>query len=86
MTSEKVSEKYFGYNTFRDKQKEVIESFLDNKNTLCLMPTGMGKSLIYQVTALVQGKMALVISPLLALMEQQSDVLNSNIRNRPWNY
>ena len=81
MTSEDALKKYFGHDAFRDKQKEAITSLLDNKNTLCLMPTGMGKSLIYQVTALMKGDMALVISPLLALMEQQSEVLDSNIKN-----
>jgi ATP-dependent DNA helicase RecQ len=79
MNSEDTLKKYFGHDSFRDKQKEAIASLLANNNTLCLMPTGMGKSLIYQVTALLQGKTALVISPLLALMEQQSDVLNSHI-------
>ena len=76
MNKEKILLDYFKLNEFRDKQSETIESLLTGKNTLCLMPTGMGKSLIYQVTALTNGKMALVISPLLALMEQQSDKLN----------
>ena len=76
MNKEKILLDYFGIKEFRDKQSETIESLLNGKNTLCLMPTGMGKSLIYQVTALTKGKMALVISPLLALMEQQSDNLN----------
>lgn len=80
MNSEEVLKKYFGHSSFRDKQKEAIDSLLANKNTLCLMPTGMGKSLVYQVAALAKGKMALVISPLLALMEQQTDVLNSEIQ------
>ena len=77
MTKEKILLDYFGIKEFRDKQQETIESLLNGKNTLCLMPTGMGKSLMYQVTALTNGKMALVISPLLALMEQQSDNLIS---------
>ena len=77
MTKEKILSEYFGKTEFRDKQREAIESILSGKNTLCLMPTGMGKSLIYQIAGLVNGKMTLVISPLLALMEQQSDNLNS---------
>lgn len=81
MNSKETLSKYFGHNSFRDRQEEAINSLLANNNTLCLMPTGMGKSLIYQVAALVQGKMALVISPLLALMEQQSDVLCSKIES-----
>lgn len=76
MVKEKILLDYFETTQFRDKQSEAIDSLLEGKNTLCLMPTGMGKSLIYQVTTLVNGKMALVISPLLALMDQQSDKLN----------
>ena len=79
MNSEEVLKKYFDNISFRDKQEEAVNSLLNNTNTLCLMPTGVGKSLIYQVTSLVQGKMALVISPLIALMEQQSEGLNLKI-------
>lgn len=81
MTSEQVLQEYFGFDAFRDVQKEAITSLINNQNTLCLMPTGMGKSLIYQVAALQKGKMALVISPLLALMGQQSNGLNEVLKN-----
>lgn len=62
--------------SFRDIQESVIDNLLDCKNTLCLMPTGKGKSLIYQIAGLTIGKTTIVISPLVALMEQQNQKLN----------
>ena len=56
MELEKILFNYFGISEFRDKQKETIECLLNDQNTLCLMPTGMGKSLIYQVATIVKGK------------------------------
>lgn len=79
MNIENILKNYFGKSGFRDKQEETIESLLKNQNTLCLMPTGMGKSLIYQVATIAKGKMALIISPLIALMEQQNEVLNNQL-------
>ena len=61
---------------FRDVQEICIGKLRDKKNTLCLMPTGSGKSLIYQVAGLESSKATLVISPLIALMQQQSSRLN----------
>jgi ATP-dependent DNA helicase RecQ len=61
---------------FRDIQEQVIDRVVDGYNSLCLMGTGSGKSLIYQVAALRLKKMALIISPLVALMSQQSDRLS----------
>src|SRR5690606_27621458 len=58
-----------------DIQEPVINNILQENNSLCLMPTGGGKSLIYQVAGLATGKTTLVISPLIALMEQQSQRL-----------
>lgn len=77
MNKHKTLQKVFGIPSFRDKQEEAIDSLLDGKNTLCLMPTGIGKSLIYQFTAVAKGKMAIVFSPLIALMGQQTDNLNT---------
>lgn len=71
----------FNISSFRDKQEEAIDSLLAGNNTLCLMPTGMGKSLIYQVTPIVQDKMVIILSPLLALMGQQNEVLNKQLEN-----
>ncbi|WP_347840000.1 RecQ family ATP-dependent DNA helicase [uncultured Draconibacterium sp.] len=77
MADVKLLKEVFKIDSFRDKQEEAIDSLLDGNNTLCLMPTGMGKSLIYQYTAIVKNKMAIVFSPLLALMGQQNDTLNN---------
>lgn len=74
---DKLLNDFFGIPSFRDKQEEAILSVIDGHNTLCLMPTGMGKSLIYQYAAVRMKKTALIFSPLLALMDQQRDNLNS---------
>ncbi|MCC7163749.1 MAG: RecQ family ATP-dependent DNA helicase [Anaerolineae bacterium] len=68
-------EKYFGYSAFRPGQLEALHHILAKRDTLVVMPTGSGKSLIYQMAALVQPGTALVISPLVALMKDQTDSL-----------
>ncbi|AFM42396.1 ATP-dependent DNA helicase, RecQ-like protein [Desulfosporosinus acidiphilus SJ4] len=70
-----VLQKYFGYTQFRDGQQKVIESLLMGKDTLAIMPTGAGKSLAYQVPALIFQGTTLVISPLISLMKDQVDAL-----------
>jgi ATP-dependent DNA helicase RecQ len=68
--------KYWGYSYFRPLQEEIIESVLDGKDTLALLPTGGGKSITFQVPALAGDGLCLVISPLIALMKDQVDNLN----------
>lgn len=78
MNLNKILYDYFGHEQFRDKQKEVIENLLENKNTLCLMPTGLGKSIIFHVAGITSGKITIIFSPLLALMGQQVRNLNKS--------
>ncbi|SNZ21656.1 DNA helicase RecQ [Cohaesibacter gelatinilyticus] len=61
----------YGYDAFRGKQAEVIDSLLEKKCTLAVMPTGMGKSICFQIPAMIFGGLTLVVSPLVALMEDQ---------------
>ncbi|XP_048227320.1 probable ATP-dependent DNA helicase RecQ [Ricinus communis] len=68
---ESALKKYFGFSGFRPYQKEVIEKILERKDCLVVMATGSGKSLCYQVPPLVAGKTAVVISPLISLMQDQ---------------
>jgi ATP-dependent DNA helicase RecQ len=67
--------KHFGFNSFRAGQAEAIQSLMENRHTLAVMPTGAGKSLIFQFAALQLSGVTLVISPLIALMKDQVDSL-----------
>jgi ATP-dependent DNA helicase RecQ len=73
----KELKKYFGFSQFKGLQEQVITSILNRKNTFVIMPTGGGKSLCYQLPALIQDGTAIVVSPLIALMKNQVDAIRS---------
>lgn len=75
MKLEQVLQQYFGYPSFRPGQKEVIEQLLKGRDTIALLPTGMGKSLCYQLPGYLFNKPVLIISPLLSLMQDQVEQL-----------
>ncbi len=75
---ETLLSRVFGYDAFRGRQREIIETLIEGHNALVLMPTGGGKTLCYQIPALMRSGTAVVVSPLIALMRDQVEALKAN--------
>ena len=75
MEKYQVLEKYFGYTEFREGQEPLVDSILSGRDAVGIMPTGAGKSLCFQLPALLLGGVTLVVSPLISLMKDQVSAL-----------
>lgn len=74
-TAKQILQTTFGYNEFRDKQADIIQHIIDGNDALVLMPTGGGKSLCYQIPSILRSGVGIVVSPLIALMQDQVNAL-----------
>ena len=81
LTPKEALSKYFGFSNFKGEQEKIVESILGGKNTFVIMPTGGGKSLCYQLPALMKSGTAIVVSPLIALMKNQVDAIRGLSEN-----
>jgi len=80
MNLKQALKSYFGFDSFKGDQEAVIENLLSGKNTFVIMPTGGGKSMCYQLPAVISEGTAIVVSPLIALMKNQVDAIR-NVSN-----
>ncbi len=75
--AKKILKSFFGFSSFKGEQEDIIKNVLENKDTFVVMPTGGGKSLCYQLPALIKEGTAIVVSPLIALMKNQVDMIRN---------